>query len=620
LQTIAAIRFPSPLPQLDREYDYLVRDGLHLDIGALVEVPFGHGKRPKQGVVVELKNISSHDGKLTEISQIVSPFQQISREVLVLCGQVALRQAGTVGELLATALPKRFIRVEKSFESTEDSVQHLHELNSILNSALETENRMYFTPRLLAGTDNIPSWAIDFALACSAELAIGRSSLVVLPDYREMRHFEMALELLKLGDFSHRHASSDTGSDAYRNHLLALRDVGINYGTRSACFAPAKNLGLIMLWDDGDESHLEQSSPYWCSREVLLQRHENENTKLVLASHSPSSECLRLIEIGYLKKLVVDGNFPLVRITENFTRLDDETFGLVSKIVSQNRPVLVQVNNLGFASAVACGNCKEIRICPNCASSIWIDPLGILRCRSCRHAQELTPCLCGGLTTKAIRIGSSAVADQLRKSFPSTTIVESNGENPIVSISSGGVLVVSTPGAEPDVDCGYDLILIADAAQMIGAPRLRALERAVAVWANAISLASEKSLVIFVGLSGALSEQIKTLNFYRIVELDYIDRMGLGLPPATRVASISSSNHVDHGKLVNELEQTTIFPRLRVLPSKDELTIVLDYQYADGAELANQVVKITRLLSVKSKHKKPGERVFRINMDDYKVI
>ena len=620
MNKIAAVRFASPLPQLDQEYDFLIGPNLSLEIGSLVEVPFGSGKKAKTGVVVALKTKSDHNGNLAEITAVISPFAQTTAEVIDLCKLVASRQAAAVGELLSVALPKRFVRTEKSF--TETSVLEVPEtkLNSVILDSLLDSKRIHYTPNLLAIVRDIPTWAIEFATACWKELLSGNSSLVVLPDYREVRHFELALEHLGLTSLALRHSSSDKGSIRYLNHLTAMRELRINYGTRTACFTPAKNLTLTLLWNDGDESHTEQTSPYWNSRDVLLQRQELQGNKLVLASHSPSSDVLRLVDIGYFKAVESSGPKPLARITESFTRLDDETFGLVSKSVQEQKSVLIQIANLGFASAIACSNCKELRRCPLCSSGIWIDPSGHYRCRNCKSNEVLPACSCGGIYTRPVRIGSSAIAEQLRRSFPNVSVIESTGDNPVISTNAKGVVVVSTPGAEPDVQDGYDLVVITDAAQMVGAPRLRALEQAVANWANAISFASQKALAIFVGLSGNVAEHMKSLDFKAVVSADYQDRLSLGLPPSTRVASISVSNSHDLTQLRESLSTTDLFERLRLLPSPEPLVLVLDYQYSDGLALASILKHQTKLLAAKSKHKKPGERVYRINMDDYKVI
>jgi len=620
LNKIAAVRFASPLPQLDQEYDFLIGPNMSLEIGSLVEVPFGSGKKAKTGVVVSLKTESEHKGSLAEISAVLSPFAQTTAEVLELCNMVASRQGAAVGELLAVALPKRFVRTEKLLAEVSDLEVPETALNSKILDSLANTKRVHYTPDLLASVSDIPAWAIEFATACWKELLSGNSSLVVLPDYREVRHFELALEHLALTSLALRHSSSDKGSTRYLNHLTALRQPRINYGTRAASFTPAKNLSLMMIWNDGDESHTEQTAPYWNSRDVLLQRQELQQNNLVLASHSPSSDVLRLVGIGYFKAVESSGTKPLARITESFTRLDDETFGLVSKSVQEQKSVLIQIANLGFASAIACSNCKHLRKCPVCSNGIWIDPNGQYRCRNCKSNAVLPACSCGGVYTRPVRIGSSAIAEQLRRSFPDVPVVESTGENPVISTNAKGVLVVSTPGAEPDVQGGYDLVVIADAAQMIGAPRLRALEQAVGNWANAISLASPKALAILVGLSGSVAEHMKSLGFKAVVSADYQDRLTLGLPPSTRVASVSASNAHDLAQLKESLSDTDMFDRLRILPSPEPLMLVLDYQYSDGLALASLLKHQTKLLTAKSKHKKPGERVYRINMDDNKVI
>lgn len=617
---IAAVRFASPLPQLDREYDYLVGNQLELTIGSLVEVPFGSGKKPKLGIVVKVKNESEHSGELASVTKVVSKFPQTSNSVLELCSLVAARQASTFGEVLSFAIPKRFVRAEKSIEPK--SLLNITSVDptSALIEALRENQKVHFTPELISSSIGIPHWAMEFANSALLFLLQGKSSLIVLPDYREVRHFELALQKLNLDSFSIRHVSTDSGSQRYSNHILASLSVAINYGTRTSCFTPAKDLGFIALWDDGDESHMEQSSPYWNSREVLLQRQQTENTHLVISSHSPSAECLRLIDLGYLTPVANPGPLPLVRVTESFTRLDDETFGLISKKVGEGKPVLVQIANTGWASAIACSNCKELRKCPNCNSGIWIDPSGLYRCRICKQVDSLPSCDCGGSNTRPVRIGATAIADQLRRSFPEAEVLESSGDVPLVSTTASAVLVVATPGAEPDVTGGYDLVVIADAAQMIGAPRLKALEKAVGSWANAIAQGSMNCMVIFVGLSGDLAEQLRNLDFKGILRADFQDRLSLGLPPSTRVASVTVSNKADFQALKIRLEENSIFQRLKYLPSTDPLTLVMDYQYADGLEFAQLLTALTNKLTAQSQHKKPGERVYRINMDDSKVI
>ncbi|MEY3933439.1 MAG: hypothetical protein RLZZ606_38 [Actinomycetota bacterium] len=620
---VAKVRFASPLPQLDKEFDYLVPQDLvsSLKFGQLVEVPFGSGAKAKTGVVCGIVDEAAPREKLLTITSLVSSFAVFTRSQLDLCLAVAERQAGTVGELLSGAIPKRFVRAESKLE-TISSIQELNikDPSSELVNVLGSSQRLYFQPALLGGSADVPDWAMNFAEASASQLSTGHSTLVVLPDFAEVAKFERALERLGLLSVSLRHSSSDIGSVRYTNHLKSIDSAAINYGLRGASFAPSKDLGLILLWDDGDESHVEQSSPYWSSREVLLQRSELENAQLVISSHSPSTEVVRLVELGYLThKFASPWNVSVI-VTELSDRLDSQTFALISNTLSDGNPVLVQIANAGWASALICVGCKELKLCPSCEASVWIDPSGKMRCRSCKVHIDPTPCVCGKTGTRPTKLGASAFTQQMQRSFPDATVLHSNGDDRLVRVKSGPLLVVATPGSEPEVAGGYSCVVIADAQSMVSSPRLRALEHSIGRWANAISLSRSDATVVFVGLKGDLADDMRKLDFYGSVSDDFVDRQDLGLPPITRIASITSSNDVDHQRLVDAVEAELSSDKVRTLAVVQPRTLVLDYGYSFGVELANSLKSICQKLASSSKSKKPGERVYRINMDDGKVI
>jgi hypothetical protein len=155
---------------------------------------------------------------------------------------------------------------------------------------------------------------------------------------------------------------------------------------------------------------------------------------------------------------------------------------------------------------------------------------------------------------------------------------------------------------------------------MVGSPRLRALEQSLGKWANAISLAHHSASIVFTGLKGDLAEQMKQLGFYTAVAEDFNDRKDLGLPPITRIASVTSTNPTDHQRLIELVRSKLDLEKVRELGVTQENTLVLDYSYSIGSELADLLKDLTLKLSASSKSKKPGERVYRINMDDGKVI
>ncbi len=317
-----------------------------------------------------------------------------------------------------------------------------------------------------------------------------------------------------------------------------------------------------------------------------------------------------------MQHTVIDSLQPPVRISGSNERFDEETFALISKTLSSDKPVLIQVSNLGYASAIACLKCKEIRRCSDCSTALWIDPSKIARCRSCKREYS-SQCDCGGANYRPISVGSQALTDQLSRSFPEANVIHSSGAERITKIERKGILVISTPGSEPSVAGGYELIVFSDSLNMIGIPRLRALENACSKWSNALAKISKSGRTIYVGITGELAEQLRASNYYAIVRRDTIERMEIGLPPSSRTLSVSSSSLDDlrifRDRLIGEV------PDVRSI-NETSSSIAFTYSIASGAETAAAVSRIATEVTRASKHKKPGQRVFFVNMDDNKVI
>jgi primosomal protein N' (replication factor Y) len=621
---IAKVRFASPLPQLDKEFDYEVPSELEdvVQVGSSVEVAFGKGGKSKVGYIWALEAQSTHRGNLLPLLNIISNFPALSVQQMALIEAVSDRQAGTAGELIGGATPKRHVRVERNFDESPIPIPNVDfsGYEARLARELVTQNGFYMQATMEGDDNECPNWAKEFVQAALSQYQLGKSTLVVLPDFSDLARFETALELAELKAISFRHSSADTGSTRYLNFLMSMTHVGITYGLRGASFSPSKNLGLILVWDDGDDSHTEQASPYWTSREVLLQRQSLENVKMAISSYSPSSEVLRLIQIQYFGYSQAETPTRKSTITALGDRLDSESFAAISNAIASGKNVLVQIANNGWASGLVCVGCRELRTCPSCSTSIWIDPEGKTRCRSCKIVTALSVCACGKSSTRPSRLGSSAMEQQLRRAFSGGTILLSDGTNRLTKVSGKSLLVVATPGAEPAIEGGFDLVLLADASRMACSPRLRALEQSLGKWANAIALSKSDATIICVGLKGALAERMSRFDFFGAVSEDLAERVELALPPATRVCSITCANKTDLMILESDLKEAIDEDQAKFLNVEGELTLVMDYKYSYGLHLANLLITRTAIISQKSKSKKPGERVFRVNMDDSQVI
>ncbi|RIJ51841.1 primosomal protein N' family DNA-binding protein, partial [Clavibacter phaseoli] len=106
----------SPLPQLDRLFDYAVPEALRATCvpGVRVRVPLRSAGRVADGYVVEMGDGQGYDGALSEVEQVVSPLPVLRPEIWTLAREVADRQAGTASDVVRLAVPPRQVRVEKA--------------------------------------------------------------------------------------------------------------------------------------------------------------------------------------------------------------------------------------------------------------------------------------------------------------------------------------------------------------------------------------------------------------------------------------------------------------------------------------------------------------------------
>jgi len=100
-----------------------------------------------------------------------------------------------------------------------------------------------------------------------------------------------------------RHACLSAGlgpAERYRRWLSVARGtVRVVAGTRAAMFAPVRDLGLVVIWDDGDDLHAEPRAPYPHAREVLALRAHRAAAGALIGGFARTAEASRLIGTGW---------------------------------------------------------------------------------------------------------------------------------------------------------------------------------------------------------------------------------------------------------------------------------------------------------------------------------
>ncbi|MET9202941.1 primosome assembly protein PriA, partial [Gordonia sp. NPDC003585] len=243
------------LTHLDRPFDYLIdaeQDAI-AQPGVRVRVRFAG--RLVDGILLQRIEESDHPGKLGWLDRVVSAEPVLGPELAALCRAVADRYAGTMGDVVRLAIPPRHARTEKEQTPEPTSVvtapdraswQVYRSAEGFLDSLAEGHPRAIW--QAVPGED----WPNRLAELAATTVAAGRGAIIVVPDQRDLDRLSAACEPL-LGDRCVTLAAGLGPTARYRRWLAARRGAAqVVLGTRSAIFAPVRDLGLVVVWDDGD--------------------------------------------------------------------------------------------------------------------------------------------------------------------------------------------------------------------------------------------------------------------------------------------------------------------------------------------------------------------------------
>ena len=563
--TVARILVDSPLPQLDRLFDYAVPTSLVGEVtpGIRVKVPLRTAGRVLEGYVVELVEIEQADRKLSEIDSIVSPVVVLPPDLYRLARSAADRAAGSAVDILRLVIPKRMVRAEKTWigapvpsapevdAATQEWARGvLAEFPTLTESILAGERVAVDAPPRPAGQRPWGAWAELLVAMTSVTLAAGKSVVVVLPDHRDHAQVRAALEGRIPDAAIVRNDADRSGPERYATYLRLRHPVPcVVIGNRSTVYAPAHSTGLVIVWDDGDRLLSEPLSPGVHARDAALVRQGLEGSALVFAGHTRTTDVERLVQIGWVKdiaaarrvspKVVLSGTHEGAAPGQ---RVPSAAFAAAREALALG-PVLIQVSRPGYAPVLVCAECRQPARCPHCAGPLHASRAG--RAPDCGWCGRSFPnWTCSHCTSQRLRMassGSERTADELGRAFPNTRVVVSDGAHPVTELDARPALVIATRGAEPVVAGGYRAVLLLDGDKMLLAEQLRIGESCLRWWSNAAALAAPGAPVHLVGVTGPVSRAFATWTQPAYARAELSERTPLHMPPVVRVATIEGT-------------------------------------------------------------------------------
>ncbi|HET9318247.1 MAG TPA: primosomal protein N', partial [Bryobacteraceae bacterium] len=352
-----------------------------------------------------------------------------------------VRNAGGAARSLAR---KRILKLarEPVAAVTAGPVRTRHTLNPAQQEAFAAigvaiESRQFRT-FLLHGVTGSGKTEI-YLSAIEATMAAGRGSLMLVP--------EIALTPAVAGQFFARFgdrvailhsAFSDTErSEQWRR--IRSGAAGVVVGTRSGVFAPVRNLGLIVVDEEHDQSYKQEETPRYNGRDVAIVRAQAAGACVVLGSATPSLESRYNAQRGKYTLLELPERIEkrpmprveLIDMREEFLETRKQaTFsrrlveGIGQRLDNREQTMLL-LNRRGFSSFVTCRSCGERVQCRNCSVTLTFHRRDRrLLCHYCGYAERV-PSVCPKCHSDHIYflgVGSEKVEEELHREFPRARI------------------------------------------------------------------------------------------------------------------------------------------------------------------------------------------------------
>ena len=565
---IVGVAVDSPLPHLDRPFDYELPEALSwVTVGTRVRVPFAG--RLVSGVVISVEDRESvHPVKPVRSAGALPTFTQ---DALGLAHAIARRYAGSLWDVLRLMAPPRVASVEKyAWDAWAPATLAGVDDGALVERALATglpttRGDRALWPATPFGSQVAPTQALLGSAIATA--AAGGTSIIVAADARAVAALMRTAADAGLKRWSPRSGghiavldSDDGASVRYGSYLAAMRGlVPLVIGTRQSAWQPVPRLASIVVWDESSPTFADPRAPYPHSRTVAAMRAQDAGAALVVAGYSISAESIALVEHGFARRVESRpdrSTLPLIEIFDSERRereggagkhwMPTQVWAKLSAAAHSSVAAVV-VPQAGYAAGLACAGCGTWAECAECGGDLGrAAASAVATCRDCgieAHAWHCPECREHRL--RPVGLGVERLTEQLSRMAQGALVSQSSaasGVLPDLAVESG--IVVATPGALPAVRGGYGHVAIVGARVSVN-DGLGAEALSLRRWFNAAALVAPRAEGGGVSVVGDLPPDVRqalvSWDGFDVGERDLAQRVVLGLPPHRRALRLDGA-------------------------------------------------------------------------------
>ncbi len=274
-------------------------------------------------------------------------------------------------------------------------------------------------------------------------LDAGRSAMLLVPEIaltpqllgKLTAHFGKKVAVL--------HSSLRVGERFDEWRRIRRGEATVVVGTRSAVFAPAEKLGLLIVDEEQEHTYKSENSPRYHAREIALWRGVKENALVLLGSATPSVESMYHAKVGDYALVTLENRYngrglPYTQIVDMKKDLQQGNSTSVSSFLEESirnrilerKQSILFLNRRGNSRYIVCVECGEAPECPRCSVHLTYHSANRrLMCHYCGYSEPVvTRCpKCGG-AMKPVGSGTQKIEEELHYFFPDTEVIRMDAD------------------------------------------------------------------------------------------------------------------------------------------------------------------------------------------------
>lgn len=405
----------------------------------------------------------------------------------------------------------------------------------------------------------------DFYLELARKIIKNKQFLLLLPELNLVIQAKETFEKY-FGKNSVAILHSKVAKGEIYNNWQRIKsgEAKIIIGTRMAVAAPYKNLGLITVDDEHDNSFKQwDMNPRYNARTAAEKLAEIHNAKILYSSATPRIETYykaskekKILSNGLsnnslhtevvdLRKENWNSKKPFKKTILSRALISEMTYALKYK-----GQILLFINRRGMSNFSVCASCKSVLKCPKCERALIYDTEGFYKCLHCNYKTDIFPtCLkCHGTIFKNIGIGSQTVEKEVKNIFPGASVkridfessqkksdlekIFSDRANKKIDIVIGTQMIIKSWNLPP-----VDLVGIIDADSLFSIPDLWTDEIAFQNIAQVILRAKKngKALIQTYQPENKIIQMASQIDFANFYKMEIAEREALSYPPFGKI-------------------------------------------------------------------------------------